>query len=43
MPGRDIDGDCRPINIAGVGKDYTGDEYDIGADEFSGPGPPGMK
>ena len=33
----DIDGDVRPYDIPGVGKNGTGDEFDMGADEFAPP------
>ncbi|MFH1038407.1 MAG: S8 family serine peptidase [PVC group bacterium] len=36
VPGIDIDGDPRPIDIPGKGEDGTGKEFDIGADEYSG-------
>ena len=35
IPGVDIDPDPRPLDIPGVGWDGTGDEFDIGADEYS--------
>jgi hypothetical protein len=35
VPSTDMDGNPRPIDIAGLGADRTGTEFDIGADEFS--------
>ncbi|UCC38317.1 MAG: hypothetical protein JSV96_10775 [Candidatus Aminicenantes bacterium] len=33
----DIDGDTRPYDVPNWGKDGTGDEFDMGADEFAPP------
>jgi predicted outer membrane repeat protein len=34
VPDLDIDGEPRPLDIPGAGKEHTGDEYDMGADEY---------
>ncbi|NUN96028.1 MAG: hypothetical protein HUU16_07620, partial [Candidatus Omnitrophica bacterium] len=38
-PSDDLDGNPRPADVAGLGRDGTGDEYDMGAYEFQLPPP----
>ncbi|NUN97109.1 MAG: right-handed parallel beta-helix repeat-containing protein [Candidatus Omnitrophica bacterium] len=38
-PSDDLDGNPRPVDVAGLGRDGTGDEYDMGAYEFQLPAP----
>jgi hypothetical protein len=33
-PATDLDGNARPIDVPGIGRDGTGDEFDMGAYEF---------